>query len=104
MKAKTGKNSEKRRRNMGKTDSEIIKLLDAPKGVPMEIVTLDGGRNMLQKLSAMGLTHHAVIKVMRGGGTGPMVVEIRGSRIGLGQRISSRIMVRPFFSEKVRTA
>ncbi|MCD4707611.1 MAG: ferrous iron transport protein A [Candidatus Sabulitectum sp.] len=89
---------------MERTNSEIIKLLDAPSGVPMEIVALNGGRNMLQKLTAMGLTHHAVLKVMRGGSTGPMVVEIRGSRIGLGQGISSRIMVRPFFSGKVRTA
>jgi Fe2+ transport system protein FeoA len=42
-----------------------------------------------------------VVRVMRGGGTGPMVVEVRGSRVGLGQGISSRIMVRPFFSDEV---
>ncbi len=89
---------------MERNDSEIIQLLYAPKDIPMEIVTLDGGRNMLQKLTAMGLTHHAVVRVMRGGGSGPMVIEVRGSRVGLGQGISSRIMVRPFFSEEVRTA
>ncbi|MCK5841774.1 MAG: FeoA domain-containing protein [Candidatus Sabulitectum sp.] len=89
---------------MKKTDSGIIQLLHAPKDTPMEIVSLDGGKVMHQKLTAMGLTHHAVVRVLRGGGSGPMVVEIRGSRVGLGQGICSRIMVRPFFSKKVRTA
>lgn len=89
---------------MERTDSEIIKLLNAPKGTPMEIVSLDGGKFIHQKLTAMGLTHHAVVRVLRGGGSGPMVVEVRGSRVGLGQGICSRIMVRPFFSETVRTA
>lgn len=89
---------------MERADSGIIQLLHAPKGTPMEIVSLDGGKVMHQKLTAMGLTHHAVVRVLRGGGSGPMVVEIRGSRVGLGQGICSRIMVRPFFSEKVRTA
>lgn len=89
---------------MEKTESEIIQLLNAPRGIPMEIVSLNGCNNMLQKLTAMGLTHHTVVRVMRGGGNGPMVVEVRGSRVGLGQGISSRIMVRPFFSKEVRTA
>ncbi len=89
---------------MEKNDSQVIQLLHAPKDKPMEIVALNGGTHMLQKLTAMGLTHHAVVRVMRGGGAGPMVVEVRGSRVGLGRGISSRIMVRPFFSDKVRTA
>ncbi len=89
---------------MEKTETAVIQLRYAPKGIPMEIVTLNGGKHMHQKLTAMGLTHHAVVRVLRGGGSGPMVVEIRGSRVGLGQGISSRIMVRPFFSDKVRTA
>ena len=86
---------------MKKTDSEIIQLLYAPKDTPLEIVSLDGGNVLHQKLTAMGLTHHAVVRVLRGGGSGPMVVEVRGSRVGLGKGICSRIMVRPFFSEKV---
>ena len=89
---------------MEKNDSEVIQLLNAPKNKPMEIVALIGGTHMLQKLTAMGLTHHAVVRVMRGGGSGPMVVEIRGSRVGLGQGICSKIMVRPFFSDKVKSA
>lgn len=89
---------------MERTDSRIVQLLHAPKDTPMEIVSLDGGKHMHQKLTAMGLTHHAVVRVLRGGGSGPMVIEVRGSRVGLGQGICSRIMVRPFFSEKVRTA
>lgn len=89
---------------MKNNDLEIIQLLHAPKDKPMEIVSLDGGKHLHQKLTAMGLTHHAVVRVLRGGGSGPMVVEIRGSRVGLGHRICSKIMVRPFFSDKVRTA
>ncbi len=82
---------------MEKTNSGIIQLIHAPKDTPMEIVALDGGKNMHQKLTAMGLTHHAVVRVLRGGDSGPMVVEVRGSRVGLGQGICSKIMVRPFF-------
>ncbi len=89
---------------MEKTETKVIQLLHAPKNTPMEIVSLDGGKHMHQKLTAMGLTHHAVVRVLRGGENGPMVVEIRGSRVGLGQGISSKIMVKPFFSDKVRTA
>ncbi|MEA3266271.1 MAG: FeoA domain-containing protein [Candidatus Fermentibacteria bacterium] len=86
---------------MEKTDSGIIQLLHAPKGTPMEIVSLDGGKVMHQKLTAMGLTHHTVVRVLRGDGSGPMVIEVRGSRVGLGQGMCSRIMVRPFFLETV---
>jgi len=88
---------------MGRNNSAVIKLLNAPRDTPVEIVGISGGTHMVQKLAAMGLTHHAVVRVMRGGGTGPMVVEVRGSRVGLGQGISSRIMVRPFFSDVVAT-
>jgi ferrous iron transport protein A len=96
--------SGKKVQQMEKTDSSVVMLLNAPKDTPMEIVSIDGGTHMLQKLTAMGLTHHAVVRVMRGGGTGPMVVEIRGSRVGLGHGISSRIMVRPFFTDRTITA
>lgn len=59
---------------------------------------------MIQRLSALGLTQYATIRILKGAGSGPMIVHVRGSRVGIGRGISSRILVRPFISNKVRAS
>ena len=83
-------------------DSPSVELLNAPRETDLEIVSLIGGRSMIQRLSALGLTQYATVKILKGGGSGPMIVEVRGSRVGIGRGISCRIIVRPFISGKVR--
>jgi len=80
----------------------VIELLNAPRDTDLEIVALVGGRSMIQRLSALGLTQFTTLRILRGGGRLPMIVHVRGSRVGIGRGVSSRILVRPLISSKVR--
>jgi len=88
----------------GQHMGEVVSLHEAPGGVPLQIISILGGRSMRSRLNAMGLTDKSTLSLVKGGYRGPILVEVRGARIGLGQGISSRILVRPFLNDKVRSA
>ena len=59
------------------------------------IVELRGGRGLVRRLSEMGFTYGTKVKVLKSGFPGPVLVEVRGSRIALGRGVVTRIMVNP---------
>ncbi|MHA1653294.1 MAG: FeoA family protein [Candidatus Thorarchaeota archaeon] len=50
-------------------------------------------RELLRRLMDLGLTRGCVFKVIQGGTRGPVLIEVRGTRIALGQRIADRLLV-----------
>ncbi|MHA1247775.1 MAG: FeoA family protein [Candidatus Thorarchaeota archaeon] len=50
-------------------------------------------RELLRRLMDLGLTRGCVFKVVQGGRHGPVLIEVRGTRIALGQRIADRLLV-----------
>ena len=58
------------------------------------IVGMYGGRNLMKRLIDMGLTQGTRIHVLKSSGPGPMLIEVRGSRLALGRGIAMKIMVR----------
>jgi ferrous iron transport protein A len=71
----------------------VIPLAFLPEGAQGIVQGIRGGMNARRRLYELGLTEGAFIRVIRSMGRGPIVVEVRGSRIALGRGLSMKIMV-----------
>ncbi|RLB91454.1 MAG: hypothetical protein DRH50_11055 [Deltaproteobacteria bacterium] len=59
----------------------------------VRIVTVNAGHRLQNRLAAMGLVPGVEIKVLRNSMNGPFLIEVKGSRIMLGRRMSQKIIV-----------
>ena len=48
----------------------------------------------MKRLLDLGLTKGCTFKVVQGSPSGPVLVEVRGTRIALGHELASRVVVR----------
>jgi len=63
---------------------------------PSEEVTvaeIRGGRGLVQRLSDMGLTPGTKLKVINSQMPGPVLIDLRGSRLVLGHGVALKVMV-----------
>ena len=63
---------------------------------PGELVTVTGiraGRGLQRKLTDMGLTPGVQIRVINSGASGPVLIDLRETRIALGHGIAQKIVV-----------
>ncbi|NOR38412.1 MAG: hypothetical protein GQ580_02365 [Candidatus Thorarchaeota archaeon] len=51
-------------------------------------------REMVRRIMDLGLTRGCTFLVVHGGGRGPVLVEVRGTRIALGHRLAAKILVK----------
>lgn len=58
------------------------------------VVGFRGGRGLSQRLAELGLTPGEPVRVLSAGRGGPVLVEIRGSRIALGRGMAAKVLVR----------
>ncbi|KXH72418.1 MAG: hypothetical protein AM326_03510 [Candidatus Thorarchaeota archaeon SMTZ-45] len=52
------------------------------------------GRGLMRRLLDLGITKGCTFTVVQGGGQGPVLIEVRGTRIALGHHMACRIFVR----------
>ena len=52
-----------------------------------------GGRRTMKRLLDLGLTKGCTFKVVQGSSHGPVLVEVRGTRIALGHELARRVIV-----------
>ncbi|MFW9793258.1 MAG: ferrous iron transport protein A [Candidatus Thorarchaeota archaeon] len=52
-----------------------------------------GQRHIMKRLLDLGLTRGCTFKVIQGRGRGPVLVEVRGTRIALGHGLASQVVV-----------
>jgi ferrous iron transport protein A len=52
-----------------------------------------GGRGIMKRLLDLGLTKGCTFKVVQGSTRGPILVEVRGTRIALGHELARRVIV-----------
>ena len=52
-----------------------------------------GQRQIVKRLLDLGLTKGCTFKVIQGRGRGPVLVEVRGTRIALGHGLASKVIV-----------
>jgi len=63
---------------------------------PGELVTVTGiraGRGLQRRLADMGLTPGVQIRVINSGASGPVLIDLRGTRVALGRGIAQKIVV-----------
>lgn len=58
------------------------------------VTAIQGGHGLNRRLAEMGVFVNSEIALIRTGG-GPVVVEVRGSRLAIGRGMAQRVMVRP---------
>lgn len=62
-------------------------------GEVVKVVTVRAGWGLQRRLADMGLTPGVQIRVINSQRPGPVVIDIRGSRLALGYGIAHKIMV-----------
>ncbi len=60
------------------------------------VLHLYGGRDLVARLAALGLTPGVEVRMVQNFGHGPVIVMVRGTRLALGRREASRVHVQPF--------
>jgi ferrous iron transport protein A len=65
-----------------------------PEGSEVEIVGVHGGRGLVRQLTEMGFTNGSSVKVLRNH-RGPVLVEVKGSRVAIGHGLAMKMMVKP---------
>jgi ferrous iron transport protein A len=68
-------------------------LADLPTGTRTVVHTLQGGREFVSRLSALGFTSGTEVKVVQNYRHGPLIVLVRGTRVALGRGEASRVLV-----------
>jgi ferrous iron transport protein A len=71
-----------------------MKLLDAPKNMPLRMVKYLGAKGVDSKLRQLGLTPGREVKVLRVAPIGgPIMVDVEGRSVALGRGIAAKIQV-----------
>ena len=62
-------------------------------GKTVKLLSIEAGRGLNSRLTAMGLLPNVEITVVNNGHPGPFVVSVRGSKMMLGRGMADKIMV-----------
>ena len=74
------------------TDRAVKPLPTARPGDVVEVVGVEGGRGMRERMISMGLTIGSKLEVVQAG-RGPILVSIKGARLAIGQGMAEKILV-----------
>ena len=63
-------------------------------GETVTVVDVRAGRGLQRRLADMGLVPGTTLKVINGHAPGPIIIDLRGSRLVLGHGMAQKIMVK----------
>ncbi len=69
-------------------------LAMASHGKLLTVIGINAGWGLQRRLTDMGLTPGVQIRVMNGQCAGPVLIDLRGSRLGLGRGVAQKILVK----------
>ena len=72
-----------------------VPLAFLPENKYATIVEVIGGRGFVRRLYELGFTPGTEVKILSSSSPGPILVDIRGTRIALGRGIATKIIVNP---------
>ncbi len=52
------------------------------------------GRGLMRRLMDLGITKGCIFEVVQSGGSGPVLIEVRGTRIAVGKNLACRLLVK----------
>ncbi|MFC1901671.1 ferrous iron transport protein A [Chloroflexota bacterium] len=65
----------------------------ASSGDTVEVAAFRGGWGLQRRLADLGLYPGVKVRVASGGGSGQVVIDVRGSKLALGRGVANKIMV-----------
>ncbi|MCD6503170.1 MAG: ferrous iron transport protein A [Euryarchaeota archaeon] len=71
----------------------VMSLDVVPEGSEARIVRIGGGRHVIMRLLAMGVTPGSLVRIISNKMHGPVVIEVRSVTIGIGRGIARKILV-----------
>ncbi|MFA7397453.1 MAG: ferrous iron transport protein A [Crenarchaeota archaeon] len=71
----------------------ITPLCTLTYGTQAKIKKINGGLKLIKRLNEMGLTIGTTIKVVSDSCGGPVLIEVRDSRLAIGRGVSTKIYV-----------
>jgi ferrous iron transport protein A len=71
----------------------MMRLSEAPDDRPVRVVEIRGGQHARSRLAALGLTVGSEVRCLIKHDKGPVLVQVRQTRLALGRGIADRIMV-----------
>jgi Fe2+ transport system protein FeoA len=75
-------------------NGQLMPLAMASQGEEVTVANIKAGRGLTKRLSDMGLTPGTTLMVITSHGPGPILIDLRGSRLVLGHGIAQKIMVK----------
>lgn len=70
-----------------------MSLTQAGAGRMLIVTGINGGYGLKRRLADMGLTPGVTVVVMGGCHPGPLLINLRGSRLGIGFGVAQKVMV-----------
>ncbi|MCE5341262.1 MAG: FeoA domain-containing protein [Planctomycetaceae bacterium] len=74
---------------------EKILLKDTVDDSKVKLIKIDAGQALKARLAAMGLLPGVEFGIINNGHPGPLVINLKGTRIVLGRGMAGKIFVRP---------
>ncbi|UCC69107.1 MAG: ferrous iron transport protein A [Armatimonadota bacterium] len=71
-----------------------IPLAQVPPGQRVRVEAVQGGRGLVSRMAALGIVPGTLIVVLSNARLGPVILDVRASRLALGRGQAARIIVR----------
>jgi ferrous iron transport protein A len=71
----------------------MMPLSMASPGEAVKVIAVRAGWGLQRRLADLGLTPGVKVRVISSGRPGPVIIDVRGSRLALGYGVAHRIMV-----------
>lgn len=68
-------------------------LAEIKTGVVVTLQTIMVGRELISRMTSLGLTPGACVEVLQNYGHGPLIVNVRGTHVALGRGEASKLIV-----------
>jgi len=72
-----------------------VPLAFLPENKEATVIEIVGGRGVTRRLYELGFTPGTKVKVLFSNSPGPLLVDVRGSRVALGRGVTMKIIVNP---------
>jgi len=64
-----------------------------PQGSSVKVIRIVGGKGIIRRLIEMGFTPGENVKILHSDFSGPILVNVKGSRVALGRGVAMKIIV-----------
>ena len=74
--------------------NQFMPLAMVSPGEAVQVVDIRGGRGLQRRLADLGLTPGVSIRIVNGQMPGPVIIDLRGSRLAIGHGMAQQILVK----------